>query len=181
MWRRLRWILLALVVALVAAVVTAVIVEKPTLDDDEKAVDARWADLRELLTARYATLDGAVAALGAAGESERAVTKDLQTDLADWKDALDGGSPARQAAIANRLEGQGARLRANIIGSPRLSENITLTGAVAAYDSAAPPQDAIDAYNKAVDTYEADRTDTFRRVVATLFGFEARPQFSVPA
>ncbi|HEX5587663.1 MAG TPA: hypothetical protein VFZ17_10160, partial [Acidimicrobiia bacterium] len=121
MWRRLRWVLLALVVALVAAVVTAVVVEKPTLDDDEKAVDARWADLRVPLTARYSTLDGAVAALAAAGESDRAVTQDLQTDLATWKDAIDGGSPARQAAIANRLEGQGARLRANILGSPRLS------------------------------------------------------------
>jgi len=181
MWRRLRWILLALVVALVAAVVTAVIVEKPTLDDDEKAVDARWADLRETLTARYATLDGAVAALDAAGEADRSVTNDLQTDLAAWNDALDGGSPARQAQIANRLEGQGARLRANILGSPRLAQDASLTGAIGSFDSTAPPQEAIDAYNKAVDTYEQDRTDTFRRVVATLFGFGARPHFSVPA
>jgi len=181
MWRRLRWVLLALVVALVAAVVTAVVVEKPTLDDDEKAVDARWADLREPLTARYTTLDGAVAALAAAGESDRAVTKDLQTDLAAWKDALDGGSAASQTEIANRLEGQGARLRANILGSPRLSQDVNLTGAIATFDSAAPSPEAIDAYNKAIDTYEEDRTDTFRRVVASLFGFEARPRFSIPA
>jgi hypothetical protein len=39
----------------------------------------------------------------------------------------------------------------------------------------------IDAYNRAVRTYEADRTDTLRRVVALVFGFDERPLFSIPA
>jgi hypothetical protein len=180
MWRRLRWVILALVVAAVAAVVTAVIVEKPTLDDDRDAVDARWADLRPLLTARYDTLDGAVVALDAAGESDRAVTKDLVADLAAWREALDDGPPAAQVEAANRLEGQGARFRANVHASVRLSQDPELTGAIARYDGAAPPLELVDAYNQAVRDYEDSRTDTVRRPVALLFGFDARPLFVVP-
>ena len=181
MWRRLRWVLLAVLVALVAAVVTAVIVEKPTLDDDERAVDARWAELREVLEPRYATLDQAVAALAAVGERERAVTEDLTTELAAWTDALDGGSATRQTEIANRLEGQAARLRANIVASARLAKVSELTGAVDEFNSATPPDELVQAYNRAVQTYEDDRTDTFRRAVAVLFGFGARPLFSIPS
>ena len=180
MWRRLRWVLLAVLVALVAAVVTAVVVEKPTLDDDERVVDARWAALRTTLGTRYTTLETAVTALNDAGESDRAVTKALVADLAAWKDAVEKRDSAKQTAIANRLEGDGRRLRANVYGSPRLLQNPALTGAVGAFDIAAPPQPAIDAYNRAVRTYEEDRTAAVRRAVALVFGFDERPLFSIP-
>jgi hypothetical protein len=177
MWRRLRWILLAVLVALVAAVATAVIVEKPTLDDDEQAVDARWGDLRDALRPRYEALDQAVTTLGAIGESDRAVTQDLTTELAAWTDALDGGSATRQTEIANRVEGQARRLRANVFASPRLAQSTELASAIDEFGAAEPAAELVDAYNRAVRTYEDDRTDTFRRVVAVLFGFGARPLF----
>lgn len=181
MWRRLRWILLAIVVALAAAVITAVIVEKPALDDDEQAVDVAWKPLRDSLDARYATLDAAVTQLNALGESDRSVTKALVADLAAWRKAVDSGSATDQADAANDLEGTGLRLRANVLGSPRLNQDGTLTGTIAAFDTATPPVEQVKAYNNAVRTYEDDRTDTLRRVVALMFGFGARPLFSVPA
>jgi len=181
MWRRFRWVVLALAVLLVGALVATAVTEKPTLDDDEHAVDTQWSALRDALTARYTALDGAVAALGAAGEGERAVTKDLTTDLAAWKASLDGGSPATQVEIANRLEGQGARLRANIVNTARLSQDTNLVSALAAYDSAAPPKDAVAVYNHAVQTYEDDRTDVRRALVATIFGHDARSRFAARA
>ncbi len=180
MWRRLRWILLAIVVALGAAAVTAVIVEKPTLDDDQKAVDAHWTPLRTSLSGRYDTLDAAVAQLGVLGESDRAVTQALVADLAAWRKAVAKGSATEQAEAANQLEGTGLRLRANILGSAKLAQDGTLTGAIAAFDGASPPADQVKAYNTSVRTYEDDRTDTFRRGVALMFGFGARPLFSVP-
>ena len=180
MWRRLRWVLLALVVALVAAAVTAVVVEKPTLDDDEQAVDAKWVPLRDSLKTRYDALGTAVSALDDAGEAKRSVTTALVADLAAWKKALAADDAHRQADVANRLEGDGARLRANVGGSPRLSQIPAITGAVAGFDTAAPRPPVIDAYNRAVRTYEDDRTDTVRRVVALAFGFDERPLYTVP-
>ncbi len=179
MWRRLRWVLLALLVALVAAVVTAVVVEKPTLDDGEQAVDARWAELREALEPRYAALGEALAGLDALGEHDRAVSQDLAAELAAWNDALDGASATRQAEIANRVEGQARRLRANVFAAPRLAQSSELADAIASFQSAEPSEQLIRAYNRAVRTYEDDRNDTFRRPVALLFGFGARPLFSL--
>jgi len=180
MWRRLRWVLLALVVALVAAAVTSVVVEKPTLDDDEQAVDAKWGPLRDALKTRYEVLGTAVTALDDAGETERAVTTALVADLAAWKKALASGNTRQQAMVANRLEGDGARLRANVAGSPRLGQIPAITGAVSGFDTAAPRPQLIDAYNRAVRTYEDDRTATARRVVALVFGFDERPLYTIP-
>jgi len=179
MWRRLRWVLLAVIVALVAAVVTAVIVEKPTLDDDERAVDTRWADLRDPLETRYSALEPALGTLDSMGEGDRAVTQDLSTALSEWTDSLDGGSAEQQAEIANRVEAQANRLRANVFGSARLAQSTELSDAIAAFDSASPPEPLVDAYNRAVRTYEDSRNDTFRRPVALVFGFGARPLFFI--
>jgi hypothetical protein len=179
MWRRLRWVLLALVVALVAALATAVVVEKPTLDDDQQTIDTRWAALRDPLGARYATLDGALAALEAIGQRDRAVAVALADDLAAWNDAVDDGSETEQVEAANRLEGTAARLRANVLGSARLAGVTELADAIGAFGSASPPEELVRAYNRAVRTYESDRTDAFRQPVALAFGFEARPLFVV--
>jgi hypothetical protein len=179
MWRRLRWVLLAVIVALVAAVVTAVIVEKPTLDDDEQAVDTRWAELRDALEPRYAALEPALATLDAIGEADRAVTQDLSTALSEWTDSLDGGSAEQQAEVANRVEAQANRLRANVFGSPRLAQSTELADAIGAFDAASPPDPLVETYNRAVRTYEDSRNDTFRRPVALVFGYGARPLFFV--
>ena len=127
---------------------------------------------------RYAALDGAVAALDAAGEGERAVTQDLTADLAAWKAALDGGSATTQAEIANRLEGQGARLRANIAGSARLAAEHRARRCARRVRQRRAAGRRGAAYNRAVQTYEDDRADTRRALVALILGFDARPRFA---
>jgi len=179
MWRRLRWVLLALVVVVAGLAAAAVLTQKPTLDDDAQAVDARWTTLRAALVPRYAALEQATTVLGANGQGQRAVTKDLVADLATWKQATGSGSVAAQTQAANRLEGQGARLRANILGSPLLSQNQSVVAALAAFDGVVPPTAVAQAYDRAVQTYEDDRTSVLRAPVATVFGFDARPRFDL--
>lgn len=175
MRRRFGWILLALIVLVVAGAVALVVVEKPTLDDDRDAVDARWAALRAPLVTRYSNLDAALAAFVAAGGGDRSVTKDLQTELAAWKKAVAGGDAATQVEIANRLEGDGLRLRANVLASPRIAGVADVTDKLAAFDGSAPPAELVRAYNTAVQTYENDRDDTLRKPLTWAFGYDARP------
>ena len=94
---------------------------------------------------------------------------------------MDDGSAESQADAANRVEGQAARLRANIFGSPRLASVGELTGAITSFDGAAPPRALVRAYNRAVRTYEDDRTEIVRRPVSLVFGFGARPLFFLGA
>ena len=175
MRRRLTWILAVLLVLVVGGAIALVVVEKPTLGDARDAVDARWEPLRAPLVARYEHLGTALAALNAAGGADRSVAQDLTRELAAWKKAVDGGDAGTQAEVANRLEGEATRLRANVNGSPRLAGVGALTSAVDAYEGSAPPQDLVRAYNRAVRAYEDDRNDSLRKPVARLFGYDARP------
>jgi hypothetical protein len=175
MRRRFGWILLALVVLLVAGAAALVVVEKPTLDDDRDAADARWAALRAPLVTRYANLDAALAAFVGAGGGDRSVAKDLQGELAAWKKAVADGDAATQVAIANRLEGDGLRLRGNVLASPRIAGVPEVVDKLAAFDGSAPPAELVRAYNTAVRTYEDDRDDMLRRPLTWAFGFDARP------
>jgi transposase len=175
MRRRGRLLLLALVVLLVSGAVALVVVGKPTLDDNRETVDARWNALRPPLTTRYENLDAALAALVAAGGGDRAVARDLRRDLAAWREALRERDATTQTEIANRLEGQAFRLRANLFASPRLAGVEDLTTRVGEFRTSAPRAALVRAYNRAVRTYEDDRTDTLRTPIARLFGFGDRP------
>ncbi|HXY93307.1 MAG TPA: hypothetical protein VEP49_12570 [Acidimicrobiia bacterium] len=181
MRHRLRWIVLALVVLVVAGAVALVVFEKPTLDDDRTAVDARWAALRKPLVVRYQRLDDALGAFVAAGGGERTIARDLQADLAAWKRALSRDDPGTQVPIANRLEGEGVRLAANVKAAPRLEGLADLNAKLTAFAGSAPPSPLVHAYNRAARTYESDRTDTLRVPVARVFGFDARPLFALGA
>jgi len=59
---RVRWIFVVVLVLLIAGAVALVFVQKPTLDDDRDAVDARWTALRPALVTRYEHLDTALQA-----------------------------------------------------------------------------------------------------------------------
>jgi hypothetical protein len=175
MRRRLPWILAILLVLVVGAAAALVVAEKPTLDDARDAVDARWQPLRPTLVARYEQLDTVLAALGTAGGGDRSVAHDLTGALAAWKKALADGDAGTQAEAANRLEGEAVRVRANVLASARLAEAGELTNAIAAFTAAVPPQNLVQAYNRAVRAYEDDRNDSFRKPVARLLGYDARP------
>jgi hypothetical protein len=175
MRRRLLWILALLIVLVVGGAIAVVVVERPTLEDGRDAVDNRWKPLQEPLTSRYAQLTTAQAALVAAGFGDRSVSRDLKRDLAAWDDAVAGGNPGTEAEVANRLEADGKRLKANAYGSPVLTKVDGLVPAITGFDSAAPSAPLVDVYNKAVRAYEKDRNHSLRKPVARLFGFDARP------
>ncbi len=175
MRRRLPWILALLIVLVVGGAIAVVIVERPALEDARDAVDNRWKPLHGPLTARYAQLTTAQAALVAAGFGDRSVSQDLERDLADWEEAVASGNPGTEAEVANRLEADGKRLKANAFGSPVLAQVAGLLPAITAFDSAAPSADLVDVYNQAVRAYETDRNDSVRKPVARLFGYKARP------
>jgi hypothetical protein len=172
--------LLALLVALlVAGAVVLVLVERPELRDDRAAVDRRWTALRAPLQARYTKLAAAFDAFTFAGGADKSVAKDLRPALDRWdrlRRASDAASDtAAEASTANRLEGLGARLRADTLASDRLRAVTQLGDAITAYTGTTPPEAAVSAYDSAVERYEHARNTTLRKPVAFVFGYDERP------
>lgn len=177
MSRRVVLLFLLVIVLLAGAAVAGVATARPALDDDRSAVDARWTTLRGPLTARYDGLAQVATALDSAGAGARTYTTDLADELAVWA-ALVGekdADPGEEADAANRLEGLATRARINVARSVRLSRDPALTQAFAGFDAALVPADAVEAYNRAVRTYQSTRTDTLKRLPADLLGYDARP------
>jgi hypothetical protein len=180
MLRRLKWILLLLVVVVVAAAVVAVLTTRPGLSDARDKVDARWFDLRGTLTERYALLTPVEQALVAAGGPDRAVTRDLRDELARWK-ALSARSkadadPGAEATTANALEGLARRVKANST-SGKLNGNAQLTAALQSFDTRVPaPPSLVPEYNRVVRAYQHERSGGIHSLVASVLGYDARPQ-----
>ena len=177
--RRFRWIAFLVIAVLVALVVAAVVLVRPGLEDDRDRVDTRWTPLRPTLVTRYAKLESVATALRDAGAGDRAVTADLSTALDRWnRYALLGPkhtNAALEATLANDLEGLARRVRANYIASEKLKSNAALRAAIDAFDQAVVPPPAVRAYNRAVRTYEDDRSGFFERIVAGALGYDSRP------
>src|SRR5438552_14386810 len=172
--------LLALLVALlVVGAVDLVLVGRPELRDGRAAVDHRWTALRAPLQARYEKLAAAFDAFTFAGGADRSVAKDLRPALDRWdrlRRASDANADAAaEAATANRLEGLGARLRADILASDRLRVVTQLGDAITTYTGTTPPATAVTGYDAAVKRYEHARNSTLRKPVAFLFGYDERP------
>ena len=174
MWRRLRWIILALIVLVVGGTIALAVVERPKLDDDQAAVDARWNDLRPALRDRYTKLNDALTAFAAAGGGDRSVTADLGAALSDWDKAIAAKDPAAEVAAANQLEGQATRLRVNA-GSPRFAGIPALGAAIGGFTGSVIPADQVKAYNRAVNRYQTERRSTLGAPVARVLGFDERP------
>ena len=175
MWRRLRWILLALIVVVVGGAVALAVVERPKLEDDRDAVDARWSTLRPPLDDRYDLLADALTAFAAAGGGDRAVTKELGAALSAWTTASRAKEPAEEVEAANHVEAQATRLRTNVLGSPRLSKEQALIAAVTAFDGSAPAAALVEAYNRNVVRYQEERRSTLGAPVARILGYDERP------
>jgi hypothetical protein len=180
MLRRLRWILLLLVVVVVAGAVIAVLTTKPGLSDARDKVDARWLVLRPSLVDRYVALDGVEQALVTAGGPDRAVTKDLRDELARWKSLAArpkaDADPGAEATAAGALEALARRARANLANG-HLNGNAELLAAFQAFDTKTPqPPNAVNDYNQAVRAYQRERSGTVHSAVASILGYNARPQ-----
>jgi hypothetical protein len=175
MRRRTLWILAIVLVLLVGAAVALVLTQKPSLDDARDAVDTRWDAVRPALEARYEKLDAARASFVEAAGGERTAAAELRRDLSAWRRALEDGDAGDQVRASNRLEADGTRLQANVLGSPRLNQSQPLLDALAAYNASAPDPALVRAYNRSVRDYEDTRTGSLEEPVARVFGFGARP------
>ena len=177
MSRRVLFLLVLVILVVAGAAVALVATARPDLDDGRAAVDARWAPLRTPLTTRYDGLGQLADALATAGAGDRSYTVDLAAEIARWetlagRNETDAGA---EAASANRLEGLAARTRVNVARSARLNRDPGITQGLAAFDAALVPNDAVEAYNRAVRRYQATRTDTLKQIPASLLGYDARP------
>ena len=80
------------------------------------------------------------------------------------------------AQAADQLEGLGTRLQAVVSSSDRLRGSDALTQAIAAFQGTVPSPPAVTTYNRAVRDYENERNGLLRGPVASLFGYDSRPQ-----
>jgi hypothetical protein len=181
MSRRIRWILLALLVVLVGGVAALVLTQQPKLDDARTKADTTWKPLvaDDQLPLRYQTLTGALSAFDAAGGADRDVSKDLHSALKAWDAALKNGSATAQVKAANTVDAQGARLVANVLGSPRFKSDQASTDALVKYAQTIPNPASVTAYNRAVRDYEDVRTGALAQPVAQVLGFDARPTLAL--
>ena len=177
--RRLRWLALALVALVVVAVVVAVVSVQPALSDARDRVDQAWAPLRPALVARYQSLAAVELTLVAAGGQARTVTKDLSVALTQWQHDVRVDDPATQAPLANDLEGLALRVKANFVASDRLRGNPGLVAALGAFDQAVVSPPAVAVYNRAVRDFQQQRSGAVHHLVASLFGFDARPTLEI--
>jgi hypothetical protein len=177
MSRRVALLVLLIVVVLVGGAVGIMVSARPALEDRRDVVDARWTPLRGPLTGRYDALNQVAVALVDAGAAERSYTVALNEELDTWR-RLAGSQdtdPRAEASAANRLEGLASRVRANFAYSARLGSNDGIRSAFEAYDLAVVPSTEIRQFNRSVREYEDARTETLKRVPASLFGFDAMP------
>ena len=174
--RRLALVLVALVVVVV--VVALVFTSRPRLDDDRDATEDVWTqDLRTPLSDRYLRLSEVVVQLRDAGADDRDVTQALARELDRWDELRRASDPdvADEVETSNRLEGLWARTEASVAGSPRLSASEPLLAARQAFVATAPPQPAVDAYNRSAEEYQDTREGLRYRLVARVFGYDALP------
>jgi hypothetical protein len=180
--RRVRRIAVVVVVLVVIGAIAVVLTTRPKLDDRRNDVDRAWTPLRGPLGERYARLGEANAQLAAAGGGERDVARALGLRLGRWgalRRAGDGDADAdAEAQTADQLEGLATRLQAVVSTSDRLRASEPLNQAIAAFQGTGNEQllAAIRAYNNAAEQYEDERNGLLRSSVASLFGYDSRPQ-----
>jgi len=180
MARRVRRLAVVVLVLLVVGTIALVLTTRPKLEDARDGVDHAWTPLRGPLSVRYTKLAEANAQLVAAGGGERDVSRALGLRLGRWDElrrAKDGDADAdAEAQTADQLEGLGTRLQAVASSSDRLRTSDALTQAIAAFQGTVPPPQAVTAYNRSVRDYEDERNGLLRGPVASLFGYDSRPQ-----
>jgi hypothetical protein len=182
MSRRVRRLAVVVLVLLVVGAVALVLTARPKLDDGRKAVDRAWTPVRGPLGERYAHLGEVNAQLAAAGGGERDVARALGLRLARWEELqrAKGGDvdAAAEAQTADQLEGLATRLQAVVASSDRLRGADGLNQAIAAFQGTGNQQlqATVKRYNDSVRDYEDERNGLLRSPVASLFGYDSRPQ-----
>lgn len=187
MSRRVRRLAVVVIVLLVIAAIALVVTTRPKLEDSRNAVDRAWTPLRGPLADRYNRLGAANAQLAAAGGGERDVARALGLRLARWDQlqrAKGGDADAgAEAEAADQLEGLATRLQAVVASSDRLRGADGLNEAIAAFQGTASRQlhGVVETYNESVRGYEDERDGFLRSPIASLFGYDSRPQLLMPS
>jgi hypothetical protein len=176
---RFKWVVLALVVVVIGGAVALALVERPKLEDAQRAVDEAWKPLTadEQLVGRYQRLEGALTAFDAAGGSDRSASRALHGALEQWNTALKADDAGAQVDAANTVEAQGARLYANVVRSERFKNDKAVMDALVAWAGTQPAKALRAAYNRSTRSYEDTRSGWLARPVALALGYGERPQF----
>lgn len=182
MSRRVRRLAVVVLVLLVIGAIALVLTTRPKLEDSRTGVDRAWAPVRGPLSERYDRLAAVNEQLAAAGGGERDVARALGLRLARWGELrrtrpADADADA-EAETADQLEGLATRLQAVVSSSDRLRSADGLNQAIAAFQgtSTQPLLAAVKTYNDSVRNYEDERDGLLRSPVASLFGYDSRPQ-----
>ena len=182
MARRVRRLAVVVVVLLVIGAIAVVLTTRPKLEDRRSDVDRAWTPLRGPLGERYARLGEANTQLAAAGGGERDVARALGLRLGRWGELHragdDDADADAEAQTADELEGLATRLQAVVSSSDRLRASDPLNQAIAAFQATGNEQlqATVKTYNRSVRDYEDERNGLPRGPVASLFGYDSRPQ-----
>ncbi|HYV60778.1 MAG TPA: hypothetical protein VFA62_11975 [Acidimicrobiia bacterium] len=180
MSRRVRRLAVVVLVLLVIGAIALVLTTRPKLEDSRHAVDRAWTPVRGPLSERYDRLAAVNEQLAAAGGGERDVARALGLRLARWGELRRArtGDANAEAETADQLEGLATRLQAVVSSSDRLRSADGLNQSIAAFQgtSTQPLLAAVKTYNDSVRHYEDERNGLLRSPVASLFGYDSRPQ-----
>lgn len=181
---RLRRLAALVATVLAIAVVAATLSIRSTIREDQSDAKQRWAAARPLLDSRYLKLLALQGALKNAGGGDRDAVRGMDAPLSRWSELrtapISAVDAAAEVAAANELEGLAQRVIADVESSARLQADSTIVAAIQAYESTPPPQDQLNAFNRAAAAYQSSLTGPASRLVAGWLDYEAWPTFQSP-
>jgi hypothetical protein len=172
--RVVRVLLVVLIVAAVVGAGSSVLSARPDLDTAKRNVDTAWTAVAAQLDARYLQLAALAQHLSAVAGPVHSVAHDADAALAHWRDVRQHGSVAAQVAAANEVEAMARELLATQAASPRVRGNTTLLNDVDHFLAQSTGTAASD-FNRAVQSYEHERSGPVRAVVAGVLGDRSIP------
>ena len=178
--RVVRVLLPVLIVAAVVGAGVSVLSARPDIQKSKSNVDASWTSVSGQLDHRYELLTTVDQNLQPIPGPLHTLVGSVDAALAHWRSLRPRGSIATQVAAANDVEGLARRLIVTEAASPRVKGNVKVLTAVAAF-LADPWQNAANAFNQRVTSYEHERRGPVRAIVASMLGDASIPVLDTTA
>lgn len=172
--RVVRVLLPVLIVAAVVGAAVSVLSARPDIQKSKRNVDASWTSVSGQLDHRYELLTTVNDELRPIPGPVHTIVGNVDTALARWHSVRNRSSIATQVAAANDVEGLARRLVATEAASVRVKGNTKILTSVVAF-LADPWQNAANAFNLRVSSYEKERHGPVRAIVASMLGDESIP------
>jgi hypothetical protein len=170
--RVVRAILPLVLVLVVVALLVLVFTARPDLESAQRDVDKTWTPLQPALTQRYTLLRATNEAVRDVPGPVHELVGEVDVALARWQDVGEtNANVAARVAAADRLEALGRRLVLASRASARVQANPTAKAAVDAFAATGSPAAAA-AFNRAVLSYQQERSGPARRVIADVLGYD---------